>query len=401
MDRAGRHPARGLLLLAAVVLGAAVQGKAAASPPATSADLAAIRPIVDDALDASQLTGASRDVVRDRFDALAAEVTRRFGRYRSEARRGRRLHDYLHAHVFRLYRQEADGLDAVLERGEFNCVSAAVLEGLLDRALGLAPKIVPGDHHVFLRLELPGRSIDVEPTAPEGFDVHGDEVRVRAFLLAYKLATADEIAARGARALLDAHEGYSAPVDLHAAPAFVWYNEAERALERGEGLRAARTLFQGCLRHPGVAARPAAVEAIFSRAFRQDYDGHRFEDAYETAVLGVTLEPENASAVNRLVAAGAELVEAAAERGDTERGGSLVQDVIRRIGGEGRRFERSVLPTLIAAAVRTGAWDRADCLADAYAEVEPDPVEAERVAAWVGARRALAFRSGPPELPGP
>jgi hypothetical protein len=378
----------GLPLAIALGVGLAPDPVLAARPAPFGPDLAILQPLLDDALDASEVNGVQRDNARVEFEALAREVTARFGGVRSPERRARRLHDYLHAHVFRLYRDDADGIPAVLERGEFNCVSATVVEGFLDRVLGLDPWVVPGVKHVFLRVDLGTRTVDVEATAADGFDVHGDSEKARRFLLIYKLATPDEIATRGARSMLDAQEGFGAAVRLEEAPAFVWHNAAERTLARGEGRRAAEVLAEGEARHPGIGARPEDVQAFLARAFRVEFDARRYRNAYRIASLAVT---ENgggdASSENRLVAVAAELVDDASDGGDLGFAEQTILDVRGLIGDRGRRFERRALPVVVAAAVRLGDWDRADRLAGSYTAVEPDAVESARLAAWVRERR--------------
>jgi hypothetical protein len=379
-----RHATTILLGLVASLIAQAASARA----PRPSLELNAVEATLDESLEASGLNDVQQDRARNEFFAVAKDAYAAVGPVRSPERRARRLHAYLHREVFRLYRDDADGLPAVLDRGDYNCVSATLLEGMLARTLGLRPWVIPGTRHVFLRLDLGDHTIDVEATSPDGFDVHSDSERARRFLLIYKLATPNEIETRGAKTVLDAYEGFGAPVPLESATAFIWHNVAERTLLRGEGRRAAEILAEGEARHPGLGAPPDAVQTFLARAFRAEFDAHRTYNAYRVASIAAAFDGEDASTQNRLVAAGAELIDEAADRGDIAAAEDIVTDVRRLIGDRALRFERRALPVVVAAAVRVGDWDEAECMADRFAAIELDRIEAGRLHAWVRGRRA-------------
>lgn len=338
-------------------------------------------------LEASGIDEAERQVVEGRFDALATEVAARVGTVRSPERRARRLHRVLHDRVFVRYQEYADGIDDVIGRGDFNCVSSTLVEGLLASSLGLNPSIVPGSHHVFLRLTFKTRVVDVETTVRDGFDARGNAVAWARFLLADRFGTNDEVALRGARELVE-HQGTLGPdVPLADGAAFVWHNAAERALARGEGRAAALSLLAGETRYPGVAAGSERVQILLGRAFRVDYDAARFDDAYETAAIGVRLGPSVVTAHDRLIAAAAQRVERLADLGEVGQAEDILVELRGILGDGSGRFERHTLPMIVAAAVRIGDWERADCLADRFSVVELDAVEAGRLRSWVRGRR--------------
>lgn len=355
-------------------------------------DLAVIRPVLDEALEASGVgEPVERAAFAARFDALAEALAQKIGPGTSPAHKAKKLHRLLHREIFRQYRSEADGLPAVLDHGEYNCVSASMIEALLGRALGLDTWLVAGPRHVFLRVELPaGRSVDIEATAPDGFDARRGARSAGRLLLAYKIATPDEIAARGARAVVDAYEGIGAPVPLEHAPAFVWHNAGQRALLRMDALGAARCFRSAQLRHPDVATPLDASEIAVARAFRIAYDEARFEDAYRIAVIGVDLAPGHVSARDRLVAAAVQRIELAADAGNPALAESVLTEVrgLTQDGAAG--FERRAIPGIVGATVRVGDWACAERLSRRYAEVETDPVEVARLLRWVALRAQIA-----------
>ena len=77
---------------------------------------------------------------------------------------------YMHRTVLRVYREQVTELDALLEKGEYNCVSSAVLYAILCRSLGLTVKGVRTKDHAFCLLRLDNKSYDVETTNIYGFN---------------------------------------------------------------------------------------------------------------------------------------------------------------------------------------------------------------------------------------
>jgi hypothetical protein len=349
-----------------------------------------VHPILDEALLASGVSDpVARAQATDGFDTLAQSLAAAIGDHATPEKRARRLHKLLHAHTLKLYRAEADSPAVVLTRGEYNCVSASLVEGLLGRALGLDTWIVAGPQHVFLRVELPGqRSVDIEATAPDGYDARRNAGRSGRILLAYKLATPEELSARGSRAIVDAYEGIGSPIPIEHAPAFVWHNTGKRALERGDAGRAAISFREAAARHPGVAMGMDGTETALAQAFRISYDAGQFEDAYAIAAMAFQFVPDHVSARDRLVAAGVHRIEAAADSGNPRLADAVLQDVRRLTGDNAARFERGAIPTIISCALRTGDLETAGRLAIRYEAVEPDPAEAARMHRWVALRSA-------------
>jgi hypothetical protein len=355
--------------------------------PSVQPDLHAVHPILSSVLDATSAGATERRAVEARFDALARDLAARVGAVRSPQRRARRLHLFLHDRVFLRYEDDADGVEDVLARGNFNCVSATLVEGMLASAIGLKPTIVAGPRHIRLRMTLPARVVDIETTARDGFDVRGSTEASARFLLADGLAEPEAYADRGGRELADHDEHSRLAVTLADGAAFVWHNAAERALARGDGRAAALSLLAGETLYPGVAAGRDSLQTELGRAFRQDYDAGRFDDAYRTAAIGVSLGPTVVSAHDRLIAAAVQRVEGLLDHGDVGQAEDILVDLRRMLENGASRFERHMLPLIVAAAVRIGDWERAECLSDRFGAVELDAVEARRLRSWVRGRR--------------
>ena len=371
--------------LGATWLAVVCPGVASAEP-----DLQAVHPTLRSVFDASGLDEGERQFFESRFDALTVEVAARVGNVRSPERRARRLHRALHDRVFVRYQDDADGIDDVIGRGEFNCVSSTLVEGLMAAALGLPSTIVSDSRHVHLRMALPSKVVDIETTLRSGFDVGGSAAAEARFRQVDAAAAVDGFSLRGALEAPVHGRGEGREVGLADGAAFVWHNNAERALARGEGRAAAERFLAGETLYPGVATAGDGLQLELGRAFRQDYDAGRFDDAYVTAAIGVTLGPGVVSAHDRLLAVGAQRIERLLDRGEVERAEDLLVDLDQRLGANATRLERHLLPSVVAAAVRVGDWDRADCLADRFASVEIDRVEGRRLRAWVRGRRIEA-----------
>jgi tetratricopeptide (TPR) repeat protein len=88
----------------------------------------------------------------------------------SPREKAERLLEMLHRRVFRQYDERQTRLDDLLNTGRFNCVSSAVLYGLLARSLGLEFRAVQTPDHAFIRVLDRGKGWDVETTNPYGFD---------------------------------------------------------------------------------------------------------------------------------------------------------------------------------------------------------------------------------------
>ena len=77
---------------------------------------------------------------------------------------------YMHETALRRYDERQTGLDVLLDRGGYNCVSSGVLYAILLKALGLPVWGVRTADHAFCRVQAGDQAFDVETTSPFGFD---------------------------------------------------------------------------------------------------------------------------------------------------------------------------------------------------------------------------------------
>jgi hypothetical protein len=87
-----------------------------------------------------------------------------------QAAKGEAILAFLHRGPLKAYREDATTLDGILDTGEYNCVSSAVLYVLAAKSLGLEAEGARTSDHAFSVLVTKDRRIDVETTNPYGFD---------------------------------------------------------------------------------------------------------------------------------------------------------------------------------------------------------------------------------------
>ena len=77
---------------------------------------------------------------------------------------------YMHEGLLKRYDERQTGVDVLLERGSYNCVSSGVVYAILLKALGLKVWGVRTSDHAFCRVQAGEQAFDVETTSPFGFD---------------------------------------------------------------------------------------------------------------------------------------------------------------------------------------------------------------------------------------
>jgi tetratricopeptide (TPR) repeat protein len=174
------------LLFAGAALAAAAEGSAASSrfPELLPSERLAAIGALPDPLPLPRLVEASllcSGVAPDRAPSYAERVEALLAEARSTlgpaavpgdggAALGAALLDFLHSRVFRAYAERATTLDGVLDSGQYNCVSSALLYIIAGSALGLDVSGSRTADHALCVVRAGARSIDVETTNPYGFD---------------------------------------------------------------------------------------------------------------------------------------------------------------------------------------------------------------------------------------
>jgi hypothetical protein len=375
-----------LITTAAMVLPLCA-GTAAAAAAAERSAHVEIHDALREALVADPAEDAARveaDARRMREELLS--IADRLGPGRPTYHRAQRLHRLLHRRYLLHYREEADGLRQLLARGDYNCLSATVFYGLAARELGYDVRVLELPGHLLLELAIGDAWVRVETTSLRGFDREGNVA----------VMPSSDGGGGTAYLLLPGHDrsagsdGYRR-VSLEEAVGFMWLNAAWRSFDRGDSVGAADSAAEA-LRFLSDEPMDGDVQRVLARAFRAEYEGGRFEEAYRIAVIELLEFPAETTPRDRLFAAGIKRVEDACDDGDPSAAAAIAEHVASLSGPtrETGRFERRAWPLVASAAVRLEDWDLARCAVTHYERVEPDPLEARRLAEWVTERREQA-----------
>ena len=363
------------------------------SPRTPSRALDSVRGLLEEDLRASGIDDPAELLrYREAFEARFGEIVEKIGRSQSMFRRAWRLHAALHEKVLHRYNPTADGFDAVLDRGEYNCVSATLLYGLVARALGLDPQVIESPRHIFIRLFLNGRDVDIETTSSRGFDLGRDLEIFRRFVIAYKYATPDEVARNGTAAIFEEFHGIGKPLQLERATSFLWNNTAERALDRGQASKAAAAYLEEFHLNREMAYRSDRIPLYLARAFRMVYEDGLFDEAYRIAAIELEMFPSKTTTRDRFLAAASKRILMACELGAPDQAERILElaESSTTVSSDDVRLEREACPRIAATAVREGDWELARRMAQRFAGVEPDTTEGTRFLIWVENRQLEA-----------
>jgi tetratricopeptide (TPR) repeat protein len=380
-------------LLLGLWFGALPRAASAAPSIAGAAEERLDRVLLFEALRAAGKEPASWAAYEASLRKLIGEIDRSLGSP-SPYRTARRIHKILHQSFLRRYEAAADGLDAVLDRGEYNCLSSSLLYGIVARAFGLEPQVVEVPRHVYVRLKLGPRVVDVETTSRIGFDFHQrpdpEDARLAGLEYGGSGAPGSPAAAAAAAALSGLAEDHV--VDLERAVAFIWHNTGRRALEGGQPLRAAIHFREEAQLQPELASRSEVLTALLARAFRTEYEAGRFESAYRIAEIDLEIFPAQTSGRDRLQAAALKRIRAASESGDVAEAERILDAASAAVSSppDAARMERGACPLIAAAAVQVGDWGGAERMTERFAKAQPDRAEAQRLKRWVAAREREA-----------
>jgi tetratricopeptide (TPR) repeat protein len=124
------------------------------------------------ALLASGVTeGKKRKAYLDQFNELAAQARKATAAASTAQARGEQLLRFLHGGPMKKgYSAKQTTLSGILDTGQFNCVSSALLFNALAGKLGLDARGVEVPDHAFSIVYVGTRGLDVETTTPQGFN---------------------------------------------------------------------------------------------------------------------------------------------------------------------------------------------------------------------------------------
>jgi hypothetical protein len=338
---------------------------------------------------------------RARLDEVVRTVVSRVGTWGGPERRARRLLAELHRVALRRYEPNSDSFAALLDRGQFNCVSSTLLYIIAARELGLNPSGAETPLHVFVILDTRERRVAIETTTPTGYDARHDLLQFRAFVLANKYATAEEIAERGIENIFQDFHRLTQPLAAERVLALLYHNAGIRALQNKQALLAARQLINAARIYPNLAYRSENLRTTLAWAVREQYDAGQYEASYRLSEVAMRFFPDRTTVTDRFIAVAGRFVEETAVHGDLARAEELEASALARLATEEnrRKLEALTAPAIARAALLSRDWDSARRHAARFRSAFSDPVEAERFATWVEGRAAEG--SGPEDTGDP
>lgn len=333
-------------------------------------------------LEVSGLEGAQLDETYFRLVELSHDLERRLGT-QPGYRHARKLHTLLHERHLLHYDPHADGLEQVVERGRFNCLSGSLIYVFIASRVGYEASVLELPGHLMVRLRFDDRVIDIETTSPEGFDIVGHYSR-----LAERDAGFRVLEERSSFGAYGGADGGVLFATARQAVAFAWLNAGWRQLEAGRPEQVAASVLRAAEYHPELIGNAEGVRRLLAKAFQAGYESGAFDQAWRVAVAEFTALPQSTTARDRLLAVGMKRVLAAVERDRPDEALALVDRVAALVGehSDRRRFEREALPDVVRAFARLGSLDAARDGIGRYCEVERDAVEVRRLADWLRER---------------
>lgn len=380
-----RHLRLALLPTLVLCVGVAVQARGATAGSVSAPDL---HGFALDLVRAAPVDDAEPDEIRARRLLAEARAVAEGVRGRGPSyRHARRLDRAIRDRFLRTYREDADSVLEVVRHGRFNCLSGSLVYALVARAAGYRVQLLESPTHVLLELEFRDRLIVVETTEPHGFDA---PYRASRPLTGVPDASEEAVWIHLSAAPTGVVTLGFREIPMEAATGLVHLNRAVRALEARRPHEIARHVLEATDRLTDLDRRFDEIGPLLGRAFRDQYEHGRFDAAWDLARVECRVYPWSTSARDRLAAAASKRIEALIDRGEAPAAWDVLETTADLLGSGSAvtRLELRVCPLIAASAARAGYVDLADRAVERYAAHEPDPVESERLRAWI------RFRTG-------
>lgn len=239
-----------------------------------------------------------------RLDAIETAARDALDTDAPPARLGADLLPWLHRTVMTGgYVERQTDLSVVLDEGQFNCVSSAVLYAAIGRRLGLDVRAIEVPDHAFAIVYDGVDHMDVETTTPEGFDPRRE-----------RLAAFEELT--GYVYIPESNRSKRREIGRAGLVALIYYNHGVEALRTDR--------YNDALLHN---FRALSLDSEFTSAVQNALvalgnwsaslaDSGQWEAATQVAALGTRLAPEDDGLVARERATWERWAFAVAERGD-------------------------------------------------------------------------------------
>ena len=221
-----------------------------------------------------------------KLEALSQQASSVIGDLPSKADQGRALLNWLHKSVLTDgYISEQTDLSTVLDSGNYNCVSSAVIYNILAKRLGIDVRAIEVPDHAFSIVYDGVTHMDVETTTSDGFNPSRDRIAEFENLTGFSYIPQSNVTKR--REIGDA-----------GLAALIYYNHGVTAADQGQYYRALTANLKAMSLDPDFAsAAKNALAALANWSLTLSADG-RWEDALSVIEVGSELAPEDALLAN-------------------------------------------------------------------------------------------------------
>ena len=327
----------------------------------------------DAALLASGVTdSAKRKTYRQTLDQVSTGARKWTDAVRTPAEKGEALLKYLHrGPMAKGYSGKQTTLSGILDHGEYNCVSSAVLYALVAQTLNLEVRgiEIPGTWlpgHVFIVLRDGDRWIDVETTNPRGFDPRG------------KRKTPD-----GGEFDPNKQQGDRRQVDPLGMAALIYYNRGVDEASAKRYLDAVRLDLAALALDPSSPSAAGNLRGALVRWGNQLRHEEQFASGLEVVAVGLELDPQDDNLQKLRSLLWLDHARSLFKAGKEKEAVALLTAAGKAIPKSDFAEDKAALFLRPAEQlVKTGAWDQALALAQRGESVVDDKKAREVLSRW-------------------
>ncbi|MEZ5653551.1 MAG: hypothetical protein R3E87_23700 [Burkholderiaceae bacterium] len=312
--------------------------------------------------------GRRRARLQARLNDWVGDARRATSGLRDPMARARRLLTWMHERALTgRYRAEQTDLSTLIETGDYNCVSSAVLYALIGTELGLDVRGIEVPDHALAIVYDGIRHADVETTTPRGFDPARDRAALAAFTkrTGYGYIPSSRVSQRRETSLL-------------GLIALIQYNHGVAALRRADYEEALLANTRALSLDAGLNSAVKNSIATLGRWAAHEAKAGDFERAVDHIEAGLALAPNDAALNHNRRVVWQQRINAAAERLAPDAFRDLIARANAAVPEAG--FDRQQALTYIRSAralAERGQWAPAFDVASQGAGRLNDPSQAE------------------------
>jgi tetratricopeptide (TPR) repeat protein len=229
----------------------------------------------------------------ERLDTLEAQARRAMAEAKTPFEKGEKLLAFLHSKTGPMakgYKGQQTNLSGILDTGNYNCVSSAVLYNVLGRRFDLDLRAIEVPSHAFSILYDGTAHADVETTTASGFNPTRDPAAQKEFQ-----------AKTGFRYIPDMHRDQRREVGEAGLVAIIYYNHGVNLAREKRHHEALLAYFRAMSLDPEfISAVKNALGELANWGLELSRQG-KHEEAVNVVSAGLELAPQDAALRNNLI----------------------------------------------------------------------------------------------------